>query len=411
LVVAVGTIALVATALAAGSDDQPAVRTEIVTPRSLFTTAVGTGQLKPRIRTEVETEISGRIVALRASEGSYVHSGDILFRIEPHRYQVAVARADAELAQAKASAEQVHASLLQSQVARRRAENIAEKSGLVANVELEQARTQLASLEAQYRAAGYAVEQARVQLADAQDALRRTTVRAPISGTVTRLRVRMGELTSGAVGPSASLATIADLSTIEAVVRLNETDLPRVHVGDSTTIRLDAMPVERFVGRVARIGRAAIAGGGGQQSALFEVGVSLEPHSRPLYSDLSATAEIVTDRRTKALAVPLLAVVVRDRQGHRRPAARADAGAGRDASTWSGVEGVFIVDGDVARFQPVRTGIVGDQYIEITSGLRGGETVVAGPYQALRELEAGARVGAEEGSLLPRRPPAGAGSR
>jgi HlyD family secretion protein len=269
LLLSVGAIALVATALVSGAGDAPRVRIEAAVPRALFTTAVGNGQLRPVVKAEIETEIPGRVTALRVREGSVVHAGDTLLQIESRRYEVAVLRAEAALAQARAAAEQVHANLLQSDVARKRAENIAERSGLVANVDLEQARTQQAALTAQYGAAGYGVEQAQAQLADAQDALRRTTVTAPVSGTVTRLRVRLGELANASGnGPGSSLGTIADLSGIEAIVSLNETDLPRVHPGDSATIRIDALPNERFAGRVARIGRASIAGGGQQLSLI-----------------------------------------------------------------------------------------------------------------------------------------------
>lgn len=385
-------------ALAFPAAELPEARTETVARRDLFATVIGSGQLQPKRKVDISADISGRVVELAVQEGALVREGDLLLRIDPTRYQAAVYRAEAALAQAMASSEQVRANYLQSMASMQRVDEIERGSGLIASAELEQARTQATALEAQLRATQHSVDQARASLAEARDALEKATITAPMSGRVTRVNIQEGEI--AVIGtmnnPGSLLLTIAELSEMEARVVVNETDLPQIAVGDSATVRVDAFPGDVFVGRVARIANSGLYGGQAQRSTSFQVTIALDRTSRPLHPDLSATAEIVTDRRAGVLTVPLLALTVQDRDGQtvkqRVPAddPRSQAAGRRGAPPRTrGVEGVFVVEEGMARFKPVVSGVVGDQYVEIRSGLREGDVVVAGTYQVIRNLRDG----------------------
>jgi HlyD family secretion protein len=194
---------------------------------------------------------------------------------------------------------------------------------------------------------------------------------------------------------------------MEARVKVDETDVPRIGFGDSAFVRIDAFPGQTFNGQVTRVSNSALqtaggalgAAGGGQagaQSVDFEVLITLKAPPSRLRPDLSATADIVTARRPKAISIPILALTVRDPDGKKpRQTAQDDAppGATRNAQTRrpdaQEVEGVFTVQEGKATWTPVRVGVVGERYFEVVSGLQGGETVVAGPYQAIRDLQHG----------------------
>ena len=384
-------VTLVGMALVSKGDSASAIRVERVQQHALVATAIGNGQLRPAKRADVESESGGQVTRLFVHEGSVVRPGDPLAEVDRTHAEMALSKALATLGQARAAATQVHTNLLQSQAGLRRAEGIAAGSGLLAAADLEQARTSAKGLGASYEATESGVRAAEAAVGDARDALDKTTIVAPIGGTVTRVRVRVGETLGGGATPSALVATIADLSTLEAVVNLSETDLPRVHVGDSASLKVEALGRASLAGHVARIGAASLGGASARQSALYEIVIALAPTTRTLYPDLSITAEIVTDRRTGILGVPLMAVVMRDYDG--RITAKDRTGEkGKALSRRTAVEGVFVVRDGRAEFRAVRTGIIGDQYVEILKGLAQDERIIVGPYQLLRDLETGAEV-------------------
>jgi len=371
------------------------IHVERVVRHGLVATAVGNGQLRPRQRADVESETGGRVTRLYVHEGSIVKPGDPLADVDRTHAEMAVAKATASLGQARATAAQVHANILQSEAGLRRAEGIAAGSGLLAAADLEQARTSVNGLTASYEAALSASHAAEAALGDAREELKNTTIVAPIGGTVTRLRVHIGETLGGGASPSALLATIADLSTLEAVVSVSESDLPRILVGDSVALQVEALSRKSLAGHVTRVGAASVGGVVGRQSSLYEVVIGLAPTERTLYPDLSITAEIITERRTGILAVPVIAVVMRD-YGGRITVKERGREKGRTFSQRTAVAGVFLVRNGRAEFRAVQTGIMGDQFVEIAQGLAGNERVIVGPYQLLRDLENGVEVDVPE---------------
>lgn len=365
---------------AAATDAEEAVQVQIeaATRRDLASTVPGSGRIEPRRKVDISADINGRVTELAVEEGQWVNRGDLLLRIEPHRYQAALDRVEASLAQARASAEHAEANQLQAERELRRMQEVGQGGGFVADAEMERAQTQAQGAGAQLRAARSAVAQAEASRSEVSDDLAKTTITAPMSGRVTRLNIQEGE--TAVVGtmnnPGSLLLTIADLSEMEAHVVVDETDVPEVAVGDRAMVRIDAYPRRVFAGRVARIANSAFRGGT-QESAGFRVVIALDEPPEGLRPELSASADVVTEVRRGVVSVPILALTVRGR----RPAGA--TGRGRAS------EGVFVVRDNRAVFVPVEVGITGEQHFELRRGLRPGEAVVAGPYEAVRSMKEG----------------------
>lgn len=372
------------------------VRTEEVARRDLVSVVTASGVIQPKRRVDISADISGRVIQLAVEDGQNVRQGDLLLRIDPTAYEAAVRRAEAMVAQAQAQASQARANLIQARSALQRSEQLASGEGLISRQDLDQARTQAQVAEAQEEAARFGVAQAQASLSEAREALRKTTIVAPMAGRVTRLNIEEGE--TAVVGtmnnPGSLLMTVADLSVMEANVKVDETDVPFLTPGDSATIRIDAFPNQVFTGRVTRISNSAIQTPGMQssqgpaQSVDYEVVITLDSPPAELRPDLTATADIVTAQRGNALSVPILAVTVRDPDGKKFAAGdEDDADASVDQT--AEVEGVFLIAAGKADFVPVTVGIAGERHFEVQKGLKGGETVIAGPYSVIRDLEDG----------------------
>lgn len=402
---ALGIVAMGGLAVAKRNDRSVEVRTEEVGRQDLVSVVTASGIIQPKRKADISADVSGRVVELAVEEGQVVNEGDLLLRIDPNTYQALVRRAEAAVAQAKAQEAQARANLLQAQSAARRAEQLSQGDRLISAQDVEQARTQLRVAQAQEEAARYGVSQADASLTEAREALRKTTILAPMAGRVTRLNIREGE--TAVVGtmnnPGSLLLTVADLTVMEASVKVDETDVPSIAIGDSASVRIDAFPEQAFSGRVTRIANSAIKGQGttagissGQEQAVdFEVVITLDQPPSELRPDLSATADVVTATRKQAVAVPIIAVTVRDPDGKKFAINDADrdpnAPVADDSrlAKRSELEGVFVIRDGKAAFVPVKIGIAGERYFEIQSGLKGGETVIAGPYAAVRDLETG----------------------
>lgn len=402
-VVVVAVAGLGGLAMAKSGDRGALVRTETVARRDLVSVVTASGKIEPKRKVDISADISGRVTQVAVEEGQWVDKGALLLRIDPTAYEAALRRAQATVMQNQARQAQTRANLLQAESAVRRAEQLAQGEKLISAADLEQARTQLAVARAEHEASRFAVQQAQANVSETRDLLGKTTITAPMSGRVTRLNIEEGE--TAVVGtmnnPGSLLLTVADLSVMEAKIKVDETDIPGITIGDSAAVRIDAFPGRVFSGRVTRIANSAIqtaasAGGAAEQSVDFEVVITLSNPPAELRPDLSATADVITELRTGALAVPILALTVRDPDG-KKFRALDDDDEGAQASVREAeekarraeeVEGVFVLDAGKAKWVPVEVGIAGDRYFEVRSGLKGGETVVSGSYQAIRELEA-----------------------
>ena len=365
-------------------------------------TVTASGEIVASRYADIGATVMGKIVALPVAEGDVVKAGQILARIDPVQAESdalsAAEQTRALQADEKGAEEQIRAALAEVDAADARAREAQQvlvrqqelsRAQLVAASDLESAKAAAASAAAQVQsaraavdrarrtldAAGRRVAQARAQQTRAADVLSKTAIVAPIDGTVTRLQVRSGEMVVVGVQnqPGTTLMTISDLSTIDAEVKVAEADVLTVRNGQTADVTLDALPRQRFSGRVVEIGASALPVlGTGTAAREFRVVVRLDQPEAGLRPGLTCDTEIVTSERSNVLTVPLQSVVLRTVDGQRR-------------------SGVFVVEDGVARFRPVTPGVIGGLSIEV-DGVPDGAPVVTGPYQLLRELSDGALV-------------------
>ncbi|NUQ20329.1 MAG: efflux RND transporter periplasmic adaptor subunit [Gemmatimonadaceae bacterium] len=378
------------------------VRIEPVQKRDLVASVTASGQVRPHTKVDVAADISGRIVRLAVKEGQMVSKGQFLLQIEPAQYEAAVQRAEAALASAKASAAQAKASLVQSQRNYERSAEIRKSNAtLISDEQLEQLKTQVEVNQALADAASHQVDQAVAQLRDARSSLLKTTILAPMSGRVTRLNVEQGETAVPGTfnKDAATLLTISDMGVLETKVKVDETDVARISVGDSAQIQIDAFPDTTFTGRVVEISNSSVknatATTSGDQAVDYEVTIQLLNPPNETRPDFSATAKVVTDKRQQVLSIPIIALTVREDSALSKGDTAVGLGKARPTKEVGkrDVEGVFVVGKDMkVAFKPVRVGIAGDKYFEVLSGLKEGDRIVGGTYQAIRDLHDGAIV-------------------
>jgi HlyD family secretion protein len=377
------------------------VRMEQVSRRDLVSAVTASGKIEPQTSVDISADITGRIIDIAVEEGDVVRKGQFLLQIDPAQYQAAVSRAEGVVSSTQATLLQVRASRDQAERAWKRADQLSRLGpNLIAPQQAEEAKTALEVAEATYKATRAQLDQSRASLQEAKDNLGKTRLVSPIAGRVVRLAVEEGEVAVPGTfsRETGLLLTIADLSVILAKVQVDETDVVRLSDSDSVEVTIDAYPDSTFVGRVTRVSNSAkltstqTASGSNDRAVDFDVEIRLDDPPGDIRPDLSCTARIVTDTRANALSIPIIALTVRDHErvpnennptldtvSRRRPGDREE-------------EGVFLVQNGVATFRPVKVGIAGDEYFEVLDGLHGGETIVAGTYQAIRDLKHGDKV-------------------
>ena len=383
------------------------VRIEAAGLQDLVASVTASGQVRPRTKVDISSDITGRITRLAVKDGDTVKEGQFLLQIDPTQFEAQVQRAEAALANARASAAQARANLLQARRDLERQQQILKTNAeLVSTQEIERLETQLEVNEALVEAASENVKQAEASLKDARFQLSRTTIYAPMTGRVTRLNVEVGETAiMGTLNKdAATLLTISDMSILETTVKVDETDVSRIGVGDTAVVQIDAFPDTTFRGEVVEISNSSVRAAGAaaastDQAIDYEVTVRIlnpPPSTRP---DFSSTAKIITDTRTQVLAIPIIALTVREDAAQ----AQQDSAAGPRQTGPAvqvgkrDVEGVFVVNTDnTVTFRPVKVGIAGEKHFEVIRGLEPGERIVAGTYQAIRELKDGQLVKEQE---------------
>lgn len=378
-------------AVTRGRDSGIEVRTEMIETRDLVQFVTASGNIRARRTVDISSDVSARVSQLLIDEGDDVVAGQTLLRLEPDQYQASLSRAEAQLAQSQAQEGQQRANLTQATRDQDRLVQLRTRDSLlVSPQQLDDAQTRVEVQTQLLEAARYGVSQAQAGVDEAEDRLSKTIFNAPMTGKVTRLNVEEGEtvIIGTMNNPGSLVLTISDLSLIEVVVQVDETEVSMISLGDHASIRIDAFPDREFSGEVTEIGNSAITPPsqqqGNQQAAIdFEVVLTLDETDVPLRPDLSATADIVVESRADAVSVPIIALTVRD------AAEVSDLASQSDADDDDDVEGVFLVQDGLVSFQRVQAGIAGQEYFEVLSGLSSGDVVVAGPYQRIRELRDG----------------------
>jgi HlyD family secretion protein len=379
------------------------VRLEQATRRDLVSAVTASGKIEAKTSVDISADITGRIIRIAVREGDLVNKGQFLIQIDPAQYQAAVSRAQGVVGSTEATLTQARANLDQAERAWNRARQLTQLGpNLIAPEAAEQARTSYDVAQANWQATRAQLEQSRASLQEARDNLAKTRLTSPIAGRVVRLAVEEGEVAVPGTfsRETGLLMTVADLSVILAKVQVDETDVVRLAANDSVQVTIDAYPDTTFTGRVTEISHSAqltatqTASGSNDRAVDFDVEVTLDNPPRDVRPDLSCTARMVTDTRARALSIPIIALTVRDHE--RVPIEDSTMDTTRLKKLGKEAEGVFVVREGKATFRPVKVGIAGDEYFEVTDGLREGETIVAGTYQAIRDLKDGARVRAAD---------------
>lgn len=362
------------------------VRTQKVEHGALKSTVTCNGKVEARRKVDLSANVPGQIVNLTIREGDTVEKGDFLLQIDRKSLQAQYDSSRGALDALFSERDSSKAALEQARLDMDRA-RVSFESGLVARSDYDRARTTIDQATASLMASEKRIEQARASLAGAQDTLTKTTIRAPIAGIITRLAVEEGEV--AVIGtmnnPGTVLLTISDLSQIEAVMEVDETDIPFIKLGHRAKITIDAFPNKDFEGEVTEVGSSPIqtATAGATEGIDFEVKIRLLAPPPGVKPGLSVSASITTAEKINVLSVPLQALIIREKESAGQPP---PGDKKRDE------EGVFVLESGKTKFAAIKTGINGELNIEVVSGLSGGEEIVTGPFKTLRELKDGQAV-------------------
>lgn len=395
-------LGVVVAATVAGRDkDVAKVTTEKVRKMDLVSTVSGNGRIQAKVKVDISSQVMGQIVVLAVREGDRVKKGDFLLQIDKTQYD-ANARAqqgglDALFAQRDADRASVDQARRDWDRERKNFE-----SKISSEQVLQKARLAFDAARAQLMATERRIEQSRAQLAANKDSVAKTRLLAPMDGIVTARPVEAGE--NAVVGTMNNagtvLLTISDMSVVEAQMEIDETDIPRVRVGQKAKMTIDAHPGEKFDGVVWEIGGSPITKSAlGTDASAVNFKVKVQIHNPPpdLRPGFSVSGEIETDRKAAALAIPIPALVVADESSLKRPEkgkkpTPTPTPAAGNREKKKDVEGVFVVSGGKVEFRKVRTGITAELQIEVLDGVKEGEEIVTGPFKALRSLRIGDKV-------------------
>jgi HlyD family secretion protein len=408
--------------------------------QDLASVVSASGEIKPKTYVNIGANAFGKITHLYVKEGDHVRKGQLLAQLENVQssadvsaMQASLQAAETDAIAADASLKTANADLLRAQADYDRnkldwdrTQNLF-KDGLIAKSEFDsrknawatadaglvQAQSRVAQAKAQNDSADKHVSQARATLTRATDVLQKTSYAAPFDGVITNLPVREGETVVIGIqnSPGSTLMTLADMAVITAEVKVDETDIVSVRLGQPADVTIDAIPRQVFHGTVSEIGNNAIVRSSGlstsQQTSAseeakdFKVVITLQDAPKDLRPGLSTTAKITTATRNNVLAVPIQALTIRTRAQLEQksnsgsvhaasptPKDVASKGQKKDES----IQGVFVIRNRKAEFVPVTTGITGTTDIEVLDGLKEGDEVITGSYKVLRTIRPGSGV-------------------
>lgn len=368
--------------------------------RTITEAITANGKIQPEVEIKLSSEVSGEIIELPVKEGNWVEKGQLLVRIKPDTYISYKERAIAAVNSANARLTQAQAQMNQSELAFKRSKQLYDQKA-ISESDFEAAKTNFEVAQSELKAASFNVVSAQASLKEAEENLRKTSIFSPISGTVSKLNVELGERVLGTIQfAGTEIMRIANLNRMEARVSVNENDIVKVKIGDTALIEIDAYIDRKFKGIVTQIANSAnVTGVTTDQVTSFEVrAFILENSYKDLISDklqspfrpgMSTTVDILTQTRANVLTVPIQAVTVRvdsslnAKTGFQKEGEQKVENTTTVAKTDKPKEIVFITKGDSAKIVEVKTGIQDNQFIEITEGLTGDEEVVTAPYSAI----------------------------
>jgi len=383
-----------------GNEFKIKVAVEKAEKRDIIEVITANGKVQPETEVKISPEVSGEIVELNVKEGDFVEKGKLLIKIRPDNYISILNGAEASVNNAKARLKQTEARLIQAKQDFDRNKTLWEQKA-ISDSEFEQISSAYASAVAEKEAANFSVESALAYMKEAQENLRKTSIYAPMEGTVSMLNVELGERVLGTnMMTGTEMLRIADLNRMEVEVEVNENDIVKVHKSDTALIEMDAYLGRKFKGLVTEIPVSAKSTGlTTDQVTNFNVKILLisddykdlvgEKNQYPLRPGMSATSDIQTSRKFGVFTIPLQAVTTRKdtlAMAQDSSAVKSDKEVAQNKKDELIV--AFVVNGDKAVMKTVVTGIQDDKYIEILSGLEAEDEIIYAPYSAVsKKLE------------------------
>ncbi|PQJ20328.1 efflux RND transporter periplasmic adaptor subunit [Nonlabens tegetincola] len=391
IVVAVlGLIGLKSTGAIGGGDKGLLVETKEVTKMNVTETVSATGKIRPEVEVSISPEVPGEIIELPIKEGQAVKKGDLLVRINPDLLESSVSRTRAGVANARAGYEQAKATLAEATANYNRSKQLFNK-GVISQADFDTSTAAYERAKASERSAFYNVQSAGATLNEASDNLQRTSIYAPMSGTISLLAVELGERVVGTQQMAGTeLLRVADLSSMEVEVDVNENDIVKIEVGDKAIVEVDAYLKKEFEGVVTEIANTASGQLTADQVTNFKVKVRILPESytdllegksenySPFKPGMTATVDIITRESKDIVAVPISSIVVKTDTTEKKKRSEISLDAKK-------FECVYVLNGNKAKLRVVETGIQDNSNIVVTDGLDIGETIITGPYRAVTD--------------------------
>ena len=401
----VGGVAVVAVAgaviISNGEEELLEVNTATVGLETIVQKVNATGRIQPKTQVRISADVSAKIMALHVEEGEWVEEGQLLVELDRERYEAAVERAEANVRSSQAEAELVRQNMLKAEKDYDRARDVVARQ-LESQSVLDANEAAYRVEIARYESAQDQIAQAQAALKEANDALAKTTIYAPMSGTISDLNKEQGEIAIGSQFQEDIILVVADLTEMEAQVNVDENDIVNVQIGQQAEIEVDALFGETLTGTVYEIANTANtdAQGTQNQKTEFEVKIAITGEISQLRPGMTASADISTKAKDDVIGVPIQSVAVRTIDQLTLEGETIEEAQQRFTADADGfVEIVFCVeeDGTVTARQ-VQTGIQSEDMIEIISGIELEETVVTGSYRAIStDLKNGRQVAVNSG--------------
>ncbi|WP_396140820.1 efflux RND transporter periplasmic adaptor subunit [Flavobacterium sp.] len=390
-----------------GNDDSKQVETSKVDEITIIETVSATGKIQPEIEVKISSEVSGEIIALPIKEGQVVKKGDLLVKINPDLYTSGYNRTVSNLSGTKAGLSQADATFKEAKASYDRSKTLFDK-GIISRSDWDKAIAAFEGAKANKESAYFNVQSANATVKEAKDNLGRTTIYAPADGTISSLGVELGERVLGTQQMTGTeLLRVANLNNMEVEVDVNENDIVKINIGDSTKIQVDAYLKKEFKGIVTSISNSASAATTADQVTNFKVKVRILKESyqdllegkpatySPFRPGMTATVDIITERKEKVIGVPISAVVIKSDTTATKSYEIEDEGEDKKVAPKNDkkFECVFVKVGNKAKIRIVKTGIQDDTNIEVNSGLKKGDVVIVGPYTTVtKDLNSGDKV-------------------
>lgn len=388
-----------------GQEEGKEVETKKIAQIDIVEKVSATGKIQPEIEVKLSSEVSGEIIELPVKEGQQVKKGDLLVKVNPDIYQSNLNRSQASLQNVRAGLDQAEASLKEAKANYERNQKLFEK-GIISKADWDKVVSTYEMAQANRQSAYYGVQSAGATVSEARDNLNRTTIYAPMSGTISKLDVELGERVVGTQQMAGTeIMRVSNLNNMEVEVDVNENDIVKVQIGDSAIVEVDAYLKKEFKGLVTEIANSAEGTLTADQVTNFKVKVRIleesykdllegkPEHFSPFRPGMTATVDIITDKRQKTIGVPISAVVIKTDTSTSKVAAYDKTEDKVESGEQEKFECVFVKVGDEAKLKVIKTGIQDDSNIEVISGLNGDEEIITGPYNMVsRTLKNGDKV-------------------